>query len=180
LSVRGAIRSPETVPIHEWCPASTRVNRTFTPVRCGHPELPLRVVGRADEPAAAVMMVAMTWLLVILAGAAGTAARYSIGLAVGAREFPWATLGINVAGSFLIGLVLTAGTLGRLHPQTTAALAVGFLGAFTTYSTFAWEALVLGRTNQVALGVLYVLLSVLLGLLAAALGYRLGQTFGTH
>ena len=124
------------------------------------------------------MMVDMTWLLVVLAGATGTAARYGIGLAVGPREFPWATLGINVAGSFLIGLVLTMGALGRLSPQTTTALAVGFLGAFTTFSTFSWETLVLGRANQVALAVLYVLLSVLLGWLAAALGYRLGQAFG--
>ena len=123
------------------------------------------------------MMVGMTWLLVVLAGAAGTAARYGIGLAVGPREFPWATLGINVAGSFLIGLVLTMGALGRLNPQTTTALAVGFLGAFTTYSTFSWEVLVLGRANQVALAVLYVLLSVLLGWLAAAVGYRYGQSF---
>ena len=123
-------------------------------------------------------MVDMTWLLVVLAGATGTAARYGIGLAVGPREFPWATLGINVAGSFLIGLVLTMGALGRVSPQTTTALAVGFLGAFTTYSTFSWETLALGRANHVALAVLYVLVSVLLGLLAAGLGYRLGQNVG--
>ena len=122
------------------------------------------------------MMVTMTWLLVVLAGAAGTAVRYGISLAVGPREFPWATLGINVTGSFLIGLVLTMGALGRLSPQTTTTLAVGFLGAFTTYSTFSWETLVMGRANQVALAVLYVLLSVVFGLLAAVLGYRLGQS----
>lgn len=114
----------------------------------------------------------MTWFYVVVAGAAGTAARYGIGLAVGARSFPFATLSINVVGSFLIGLVLTLGAHGRLSPQTTTALAVGFLGAFTTYSTFAWEALTLGRTDRLALAAVYVAVSVMLGLLAAAAGYE--------
>ena len=85
-----------------------------------------------------------------------------------------------MTGSFLIGLVLTMVALGRLSPQTTTTLAVGFLGAFNTYSTFSWETLVMGRANQVALAVLYVLLSVVFGLLAAASGYRLGQSLGAH
>ncbi len=117
----------------------------------------------------------MTWLFVVAAGAAGTAARYGLGLAVGARAFPYATLGINVVGSFLIGLVLTLGVAGRLSPQTTTALAVGFLGAFTTYSTFAWETFTLGKTDQIALAALYLGLSVSLGLLAAAAGYHVGR-----
>ena len=117
----------------------------------------------------------MTWVYVVTAGAAGTAARYGIGLAVGVRGFPFSTLGINVLGSFLIGLVLTLGAHGRLSPQTTTALAVGFLGAFTTYSTFAWEALTLGRADRLALAAVYVGLSVTLGLLAAAAGYQVGR-----
>jgi CrcB protein len=117
----------------------------------------------------------MTWLLVGAAGAVGAVARYGIGLAVGPREFPFATLGINVAGSFLLGLVLTAGALGRLSDRATTALAVGFLGAFTTYSTFSWETFTLGRTDRLPSAVLYVALSVGLGLLAAVAGYRLGQ-----
>ncbi len=58
----------------------------------------------------------------------------------------------------------------------TTALAVGFLGAFTTYSTFSWETLTLGRTGQVVTALLYVLLSVPLGLLAAWWGFRVGQS----
>lgn len=118
----------------------------------------------------------MTWLFVVLAGAAGTAARYGISLAIGPRTFPYATLGINVAGSFLIGLVLTIGAQGRLSPQTTTALAIGFLGAFTTYSTFAWESFSLGRTDRLALAALYIGVSVTLGLLAAAGGSYLGRS----
>ena len=117
----------------------------------------------------------MTWVCVVVAGAAGTAARYGIGLAVGVRGFPFATLSINVVGSFLIGLVLTLGAHGRLSPHTTTALTVGFLGAFTTYSAFAWEALTLGRTDRLALAAVYVGVSVTLGLLAAAAGCQLGR-----
>ena len=118
----------------------------------------------------------MTWALVVVAGALGTAARYSIGQLVGPREFPWATFGINVSGSFLIGLTLTLGAAHRLSPQVTTALAVGFLGAFTTYSTFSYEVLTLGKTSQVTLALLYVGLSVVLGWLAAAGGYALGSS----
>ena len=66
----------------------------------------------------------MTWFLVVVAGAVGTAARYGIGLAVGPRPFPYATLGINVVGSFLIAFVLVVGAEGRMSAQTTTASAV--------------------------------------------------------
>ena len=118
----------------------------------------------------------MTWVLVIVAGALGTAARYGIGLLVGPREFPWATFGINVSGSFLIGLALTLGAAGRMSPQVTTALAVGFLGAFTTYSTFSYEVFTLGKTGQVPVALLYIGLSVVLGWLAASGGYALGSS----
>ena len=117
----------------------------------------------------------MTWLLVILAGAAGTAARYGIQLLVGPRSFPWATLATNVVGSFLIGLVLTLSVMNRLDSRQTAVLAVGFLGAFTTYSTFAWETFTLSRLDRLVEAALYLALSVVLGVVAAAAGYRLGQ-----
>ena len=97
-------------------------------------------------------------------------------MAVGPRPFPYVTLGINVAGSFLIAFVLVIGGEGRLSDQTTTALAVGFLGAFTTYSTFAWEAVTLGRTDRLALAALYVGLSVTVGLLAGAGGCYLGRS----
>lgn len=119
----------------------------------------------------------MTLLLVMAAGAAGAAARYGIALAVGPRPFPYATLGINVVGSLLIGFVLVIGAEGRLSARTTTALAVGFLGAFTTYSTFTWEAFTLGRADRLAIAALYVGVSVTLGLLAAAAGYSLGRAF---
>ena len=116
----------------------------------------------------------MTWLLVGVAGAAGALCRYGIVLAVGTRSVPVATLAINVTGSFLLGVVLTLGALGRLTPQATTAIGVGFLGAFTTYSTFSWELFDLGRTDRLPAAAAYLALSVVAGVLAAGIGYRLG------
>lgn len=118
----------------------------------------------------------MTWLLVAVAGAAGALTRYGIAIAVGPRPFPIATLGINVTGSFLLGLVLTLGAAGRLSPQTTTALAIGFLGAYTTYSTFSWELFSLGRSDKLLTATAYLAASVALGVFAAILGYRTGAT----
>ena len=72
--------------------------------------------------------------------------------------------------------LMTVSATGPDDLQTTTALAVGFLGAFTTYSTFAWEAVTLGRTDRLALAALYVGLSVTLGLLAGAGGRYLGRS----
>ena len=100
--------------------------------------------------------------LVALFGAAGALSRYGIASAVGTRSFPVATLAVNVAGSFLLGLLLASGASATAR----TALGVGFLGAFTTFSTFAVEADGLSRTTATT----YVLLSVVLGIGAAMLG----------
>jgi hypothetical protein len=78
----------------------------------------------------------VTTALVAIASAVGALARYAIGRAVGVRSFPWATLGINLTGSFLLGLVLALGVQRDWPDTTTIPLAVGFLGAYTTFSTF--------------------------------------------
>ena len=106
-----------------------------------------------------------------MAGAAGALARYGLGVAVGVRSFPWATLGINLTGSFLLGLVLTAGTERGWPETTTVPLAVGFLGAYTTFSTFSFETYTLLRTDRAGVAMLYIAASVVGGIAAAALGY---------
>jgi CrcB protein len=113
-------------------------------------------------------------VLVATFGAAGALARYGIGRAVGVTSFPWATLGINLAGCFLIGLVLVGGP-SRFSEDTVTGLAVGFLGAFTTFSTFGFETQTLLRTNRAATAALYVGVSVVAGVVAAALGYATGR-----
>ena len=116
----------------------------------------------------------MRIVLVAVLGAAGASARYGIGVAVGVQSFPWATLAINVAGSFLLGLVLVAG-VDRLSADALVGVSVGFLGAFTTFSTFGYETQTLLRTDRAGAAATYVVASVALGVAAAALGYTAGR-----
>lgn len=111
-----------------------------------------------------------------LAGAAGALCRYGIGVMVGERSFPWSTLAINVAGSFALGVVLTVAAARHWSPEVSTPVTVGFLGAFTTFSTFAWEGVTLGRAERLAAAAGYAVLSVVLGLVAAVAGLRVGQS----
>jgi fluoride exporter len=113
---------------------------------------------------------------IALAGAIGAVARYRIGLAIGVRSFPWATLVVNVVGTLLLAFVVAGPATSRWSPTTTAAVATGLLGAFTTFSTFGYETFTLLRTGREGLAVAYVLLSLLGGLGAAALGYAAGRS----
>ena len=112
-------------------------------------------------------------LAVGLGGALGALARYGVANAIGARAFPWAPLAINVIGSFALGLVL-AGAAGRWSPAVGFAVTVGFLGAFTTFSTFSFEATQLLRDGRPGAAGAYVGASVVLGLLASVAGYLAG------
>ncbi|MEQ1873642.1 MAG: CrcB family protein [Ilumatobacteraceae bacterium] len=117
----------------------------------------------------------MKVVLVAIAGAAGALARYGIGLAVGGRSFPWSTLGINLTGSFVLGFVLAFGLERGWSETTTVPLAIGFLGAYTTFSTFSYETFTLARTDRAALAAIYVAVSVVGGVLAAFAGYTLAR-----
>jgi CrcB protein len=119
----------------------------------------------------------MRGLLVGLAGALGALARYWIGLAVGPVTFPWPTFVINVTGSFALGVVLTAGPARHWSPDITTPIAVGFLGAYTTFSTFSWETSILGRVEDRWLAAsAYVALSVIVGVAAAWTGHLVART----
>ncbi len=112
--------------------------------------------------------------MVMLGGAAGSLARYVVGSAIMTRaggRFPMGTVLINISGSFLVGFVTTLLT-ERLspHPNWRLLLVVGFLGGYTTFSTFEWETLGLMRDGARWLGLLNVMGSVLLGYLAVWLG----------
>ncbi len=117
----------------------------------------------------------MPTLMVAIAGAIGAVIRYRIGVAVGMRSFPWATLGINVSGCFVLALVLAGPGASRWPVTATTAVAVGLLGAYTTFSTFGYETFTLLRTGQAAAAVSYVALSVVGGLAGTALGYAAGR-----
>ena len=109
----------------------------------------------------------------------GSAARYWIGGLVNrfARgAFPWATLIVNVTGCFILGLLMTVLTERFLpHPNVRTALTVGFVGAYTTFSTFAFESVRLGQDGAFGLAAVNVVASVVVGLAAAWIGIAVGQ-----
>ncbi|MGH9527936.1 MAG: fluoride efflux transporter CrcB [Terriglobales bacterium] len=114
---------------------------------------------------------------VAVAGAFGALARWGIGVWLGQRlgiTFPWGTLAANLVGCFLIGVVLEATERAGLLPGTTRLIiGVGFIGAFTTFSTFEFETLQLFRRGAVLLGGINFAANVLLGYFLLWLGGEL-------
>jgi CrcB protein len=110
----------------------------------------------------------MTVLLVGLAGAAGVLARYGISSAFHGDALPWATVAINVAGSFALGALVV---LHAFSTETRTVLGVGFLGGFTTFSTFSVQAVLDVDAGEPGRALVYLAASVGLGVAAAAAGF---------
>lgn len=113
-----------------------------------------------------------------LAGALGALSRYLLGRFVAQRagpSFPLGTLIINVSGAFVIGLLAALAGRKLINPQQQLILATGFLGGYTTYSTMNWEGGQLMRSGGTLRGFGYLGVSLLLGLIAIALGMALGR-----
>jgi CrcB protein len=109
----------------------------------------------------------------------GAVARYQLDTLITRHyrgAFPWGTLVVNLSGSFLLGVVFTM-TSGRLDasPALRAALTVGFIGAYTTFSTFSLQAVRLTEEGEVAVALGYVAASVVVGVLAAWAGMAAGR-----
>lgn len=117
----------------------------------------------------------MTTVLVAVAGAVGAVLRWRVGVAVGLRSFPWATLAVNVVGCFALAVVLAGPATSRWSATTSTAVAVGLLGAFTTFSTFGYETFTLIRTERWTMAASYLVLSFGGGLAATGLGYLAGR-----
>jgi len=91
-------------------------------------------------------------------------------------SFPYGTLAVNILGCFVLGLLThVAGAKGLLDAQTRLFLMVGFVGAFTTFSTFSVESASLFQTGQGAAGLLNILTSNLLGLFFVFIGQSLAS-----
>jgi fluoride exporter len=116
------------------------------------------------------------FVAVALAGALGASARYGLDLVFrrDAHHVPWVTLAINVSGSFVLG-VLVAELDAHPHPAVRPAITIGFLGAYTTFSTLSLETYRLLDRGHVGLASAYALGSLAVGLGAVTLGVGLGR-----
>ncbi|WP_099362526.1 fluoride efflux transporter CrcB [Fredinandcohnia onubensis] len=115
-------------------------------------------------------------VLVGIGGAAGAACRYLAGIWIGKKSgslFPYPTLFINISGSFLLG-ILTGLKLTHTIPEWRWLIfGVGFCGAFTTFSTFGYEAIQLFVTRQSKQAYFYILASTIICTISAYLGIKI-------
>lgn len=120
------------------------------------------------------------YLIIGIGGFLGAMARYALSLWIGqkwGRIFPMGTFVINVSGSFFIGLIMPLFTERFIvNPQWRLFLAVGFLGAYTTFSTFEFETGNLVRDGEWLLSIANVVLSVVAGFGALKLGDIIAKT----
>ncbi|MFI5058608.1 MAG: fluoride efflux transporter CrcB [Candidatus Acidiferrales bacterium] len=120
-------------------------------------------------------------ILIALFGALGTLARYGLQGVVQIRTgstFPYGTLLINLTGCFLLGLIGQF-TLNRLviSSDWRIAIAVGFFGGYTTFSSFGWETAKMLEDGEWLRATTYVIASVVAGLLLSVAGIRLASRF---
>ena len=113
-------------------------------------------------------------IIVGIGSGIGGICRYLISLIMGFANngFPWGTFAVNVAGCLLIGILWgVTSRFQSLSPAFTLFFMVGFCGGFTTFSTFSKEGLTLLQTNNYMLFALYTIGSMVLGVIAVALGH---------
>lgn len=118
----------------------------------------------------------MTPLLVVLGAMIGAPARYLTDRYVQARHdtvFPWGTFTVNVAGSFILGLLTAAASRHGLPNSAVAFAGTGFCGALTTYSTFSYETIRLLEDRSHFYALANVVAGIIAGLGAAVCGVAL-------
>jgi fluoride exporter len=118
----------------------------------------------------------LIWLIG-LGGSLGAAARYSLGIFINnnysSEPFPMGTLIINISGSFLLGLLAKLYSANEISAAVWFFAGVGFCGAYTTFSTFGYETITLIQSNKVVIAGAYVLSSVILSTVTAAIGFAI-------
>ena len=121
----------------------------------------------------------MRYTMIALGGALGAIARYEVATRIQARVptgFPWGTFVVNVSGCLVMGVVMTVLTERLItHPQWRFLIPIGFIGAYTTFSTFEFEAFQANTEGAWLIGGGYVVASVAIGYLALWAGVVLAR-----
>ena len=113
-------------------------------------------------------------LLVGLGGSIGSMLRYGCWLLFNSKYFPFATLAVNVIGSLIIGLVFALSLKdGSFNDNWKLFIATGICGGFTTFSAFSAENMLLLQNGKYTLAFVYIVCSVIAGIAAALLGFKL-------
>jgi CrcB protein len=120
-------------------------------------------------------------IYIFIGGGFGSMLRYLIQVLLHERivpyHFPWATLGVNLVGSFLIGLFYALSERGQISPEIRLFLTAGICGGFTTFSTFSNDSLSLIKEGLYGIFLLYALISVCIGIIAVGAGGYAGKQF---
>jgi fluoride exporter len=122
----------------------------------------------------------VTYALVAIFGAAGAVSRYALDGWVSDLthgQFPWGTFVVNLLGAFALGIVVALTTERLiLSSDWRVALGIGYLGAFTTFSTYSYETVKLAEDGAMGLALFNSVGMLALGLIAAVLGLAVGRT----
>lgn len=122
----------------------------------------------------------MKYLLIAIGGALGSIARYWVSVTVAGRmgtKFPYGTLVVNISACLLIGFAVTwIGRRAGIGREWTYLVPIGFIGAYSTFSTYEWETLSSLRAGTFFLAGLYAFGSLCVGLAAVWCGARLAET----
>jgi fluoride exporter len=119
------------------------------------------------------------YLLIAVGGALGSIARYWVGSSIAGRmgiKFPYGTLIVNLTACVIIGFSMTyLSRRAELSPAWRFLIPVGFIGAYSTFSTYEWETLTSLRAGAFAIAAVYAIGSLILGLIAVWGGSLLGE-----
>lgn len=116
------------------------------------------------------------WLLAGIGAALGAVCRYGVGVALAKyRSFFWGTLLVNILGSFLLGMLMGYRLQEMVGSVLWVLLAEGFLGAFTTFSTFSYESFTLFKSGKHIRALIHILLNLVLGISFAYIGFKMAM-----
>ncbi len=166
----GRVRRHDRLPVD---PDLAPVDPDLAPDDPGEPSAERHRVAHVHRARQPDVLVAIA-----IGGFLGSLGRYELGLtwAAAPGHLPWATFTVNTSGAFLLGLILTI-LVDRIRPPRWARpfLGVGLLGGWTTMSTFAVESDLLVKGGYVGMAVVYVAMTVVVGLLVTWLGIKVAE-----